>query len=412
MQNPFQIPAICLMTATSLFAYEPTSFVTSGKLVEPRTNVSSAVLKDGRLLIAGGRTLGRPMIEFEEGALKSLTRSDVEILNPLTGDSRPARNEMTVPRVGHTMVTLRDGKVLAIGGISATYIYGWPATLNRHNSAELFNPVTETWESVGSLNTLEGVGLKSILLKNGHVLVVGSEFAETYDPMTQRFTNVGSLIYKRDNATLNRLPNGDVLVTGASNGENVPAEIFRGFLQRFVTTGTPNILRTGAFTATTLKDGRVVIAGDTLSSLVEIYDPQTGEFTNLCYLRGIREGHTATLLADGRVALAGGLRYDYPSNGITHPEVHKIVRSSAEVEIVCPKTATSQFAAALKDARVNHGATLTKKGNLLVFGGNNTSYSYPGVLDDYENINTIESLIFKKNHPNSEVTEINNDSTR
>src|SRR6476619_3657008 len=64
-------------------------------------------------------------------------------------------------------------------------------------------------------------------------------------------------------------------------------------------------------TATTLKDGRVVIAGgrdasgQVLSS-VEIFDPVTNASTSFGSLMQARESHTASLLADGRVFIAGG----------------------------------------------------------------------------------------------------------
>lgn len=376
MRNPFQIPALCLMTATSLFAYAPTSFVTAGQLAESRANICSAVLKDGRVLMAGGQRLGTPI--YTEDGFQSITLSDAVILSPTSGQSRPAKNGMTTPRFGHTMVTLQDGKVLVLGGMFGNFGWGHSSMVEYHNSAELFDPLTETWEIVGSMNTLGGPGLESILLKNGQVLVVGSDSAEIYTPNTKSFTNVGNLIHKRDNAKLNLLPNGDVLITGASNQQNVPAEIFRVSNQQFDLTGTPRSLRRGAYTTTTLKDGRVLITGGTRARWSEIYNPATGEFQHLGLVQMYHESHTATLLADGRVALSGGLA----SGQVT-----------GKVEIIDPKTATSMLTQPMRNARIGHGAVLTPRGYLMVFGGHKTQYDANGDPSAYKHANAIEVLM-------------------
>jgi hypothetical protein len=71
-------------------------------------------------------------------------------------------------------------------------------------------------------------------------------------------------------------------------------------------------------TATTLRDGRVLIAGgyseadDTtqvrhILATAELFDPKTGTFAATGDMTGSRSGHSATLLSDGRVLIVGGL---------------------------------------------------------------------------------------------------------
>ena len=59
-------------------------------------------------------------------------------------------------------------------------------------------------------------------------------------------------------------------------------------------------------TATTLLDGRVLIAGGNPAGTAEIFDPVTEAFTAIGSLAYPRIGHSATLFADGSVLLAGG----------------------------------------------------------------------------------------------------------
>jgi hypothetical protein len=65
-------------------------------------------------------------------------------------------------------------------------------------------------------------------------------------------------------------------------------------------------------TATLLLDGEVLIAGgdigdgDGSSTLAEVYDPISGNFTPLPNMNTAREQNVSTLLPDGTVLLAGG----------------------------------------------------------------------------------------------------------
>src|SRR3954464_5104349 len=52
---------------------------------------------------------------------------------------------MTRKRYGHTLVTLADGRVLAVGGIDgSSYVTA---------SAEIFDPVTGAWAEAASMST-------------------------------------------------------------------------------------------------------------------------------------------------------------------------------------------------------------------------------------------------------------------
>src|SRR5262249_25207226 len=88
---------------------------------------------------------------------------------------------LNISRDGHTATLLTDGKVLVVGGTNGN------SSSNFLNSAELYDPVTGTWSTTGSLNTPRYLHTAT-LLANGKVLVVGGDIdggsAELYDPTT------------------------------------------------------------------------------------------------------------------------------------------------------------------------------------------------------------------------------------
>ncbi len=70
-----------------------------------------------------------------------------------------------------------------------------------------------------------------------------------------------------------------------------------------------NVARCG-HAESVLPNGKVLVAGgatplDPLRN-AELYDPSTGNWTNVEYMHDIRCDHTATLLLNGYVLMAGG----------------------------------------------------------------------------------------------------------
>src|SRR5438067_869841 len=92
---------------------------------------------------------------------------------------------MTLARMDHAATLLDNGEVLVAGGLSVdssgNYLFG--------SSAEIYDPVTNTWSSAGSMATAR-VGQTATLLANGQVLVTGGTIGrltqtssgELYDP--------------------------------------------------------------------------------------------------------------------------------------------------------------------------------------------------------------------------------------
>lgn len=115
-----------------------------------------------------------------------------------------------------------------------------------------------------------------------------------------------------------------------------------------------------AHTATTLRDGRVLVAGGFTEEAhaalsAEAYDPVTERFTLLPELRTLRHSHTATVLRDGRVLLVGG----YGAGG----------RPILAAELFDPVTNTFTPTGTLGAARAVHTAVALDDWTVLVAGG-------------------------------------------
>ena len=101
---------------------------------------------------------------------------------------------MNIARIYHSATLLPNGKVLVVGG---TYGAGLAA------AAELYDPVSNTWSSAGSLATARFHHTATVLA-NGKVLITAGAqgtptlaSAELYDPLNNTWTSTGNLTTAR-----------------------------------------------------------------------------------------------------------------------------------------------------------------------------------------------------------------------
>ncbi|HEX5734721.1 MAG TPA: galactose oxidase-like domain-containing protein [Blastocatellia bacterium] len=129
---------------------------------------SSVMYDDGRVLIAGG---GTPTKSAEVINLnKSSVISPTITPNPPTPTWDLLQDEMENARRQMNLTILADGKVLATGGTSSG---GFSTVFGSVFSAELWDPDTETWSTMASMQTRRLYHSTAVLLPDGRVLSAG-----------------------------------------------------------------------------------------------------------------------------------------------------------------------------------------------------------------------------------------------
>ncbi len=273
--------------------YDPNSgaFRPTGSMSTAREGHTATLLRDGRVLIAGGSSNG------------ITTTSSAEVYNPRTG-SFTAISPMNVPREAHTATLLKNGKVLIAGGGRG----GMPGGYIVYANAEIFDPASNTFSMLNAQMVNDRVGQAAALLDDGRVLLAGGKSgkvlspfgggnlfslaplntAEVFDPETSSFRAVGRMQATHYLGAATRLENGMVLVTGGWNsygtiiGGQRFADLFDTERNIFSGGADLNVPRLNQ-TATLMPDGDVMVAGGingdgNVTATVEFYAPHHGQF--------------------------------------------------------------------------------------------------------------------------------------
>ena len=285
----------------------------------------------------------------------------------------------------HTATLLNDGTVLVVGGANKA---SDPQCIGGIVSAELYDANAAGSTLTGSL-TAPRYAHTATLLKNGNVLVVGGfgntsdcrgvgaqaqNTTELYDPGKNAFSMTGNMSFPRGGHTATPLMDGRVLVAGGGDQGvggtgSATAELYDPDTGAFTQTGSMTVARF-RHTATLLPDGRVLIVGgvpadsSVPTSTAELYDPATGAFTATGGVTTAREQHTATLLNNGKVLITGG---QSPVTGSSSLQL------TATAEIYDPSSGSFAPTGSMTEARNSHTATLLTDGTVLITGGGNNS---------------------------------------
>jgi hypothetical protein len=118
---------------------------------------------------------------------------------------------------GFTMTTLQNNRILIVGGLTQDSIGGPFKILNN---CEIYNPLTEKWTTVSSMN-LGRYNHSATLLNDGRVLVAGGETnnfttsqCEIYNPNTNTWEFTGNMLEERSYHTALLLSHDKVFVCG------------------------------------------------------------------------------------------------------------------------------------------------------------------------------------------------------
>lgn len=291
-----------------------------GNMINARFGHTATLLKDGRVLVAGGHEKTGNILD------------NAELYDPKTQQFSET-GAMATKRVGHTATLLPDGKVLITGGSTEEFFVGALA------SAELFDPTTGTFTSASPMN-FRRLAHRATLLKSGKVLITGGQgnewanldSSEIYDPDKNTFTPAASMNEKRADHTATLLADGRVLVTGGAEGRSHPvnvsasAETYDPASNSFTRAGSMSVVRY-KHSAELMPDGKVIVIGGSNAMMwngqyasAEFFDPATGKFTSTGKLNTARYKirDAVVLLHNGKILVAGGGRaeiYD-PTTGL------------------------------------------------------------------------------------------------
>ncbi len=288
---------------------QTSTFHATGSLSVARAHATSAVLRDGRVLVAGGQdTSGAPL-------------ASVEVYNPATA-TWSQTGALPLPVTQATATLLPDGSVLVAGGLT-----GGAGSLVPTNTSETYNLATGTWSFTRSplLNASYAGG--AAMLLSGRVLYAGgltstsstvaaSSTAQLFDPGTGSWAQTGSLPLGVANFQMSVLPDGNVLVAGGDTAVlgnvTAAAEIYQPLIGAW-TTISPMPIGVASAAGAQLPSGGVLVAGGKTSptgqatNISQLFNPGTKSWSVPDLMPVASYGATATFLPGGKVLFAGGL---------------------------------------------------------------------------------------------------------
>lgn len=307
------LPFLCFRAPGNSASFGAGSVSETAHMQIARASHSSTLLPDGKVLIAGG---------FGGSGTESNPYRSTEIYDPRTGSFQPA-GDMTIGRSSHTATLLKNGKLLIAGGWTGRYNVRRSAELYDPTTRVFTLTGDMVIERAGNVAALLPDG--TVLVAGGEDRSEEAlASAEIYDPATGKFTRTGDMTEPRGAATATALRNGKVLIVGGGSGhypsQNVyrSAELYDPATRKFTSTGPMSVAR-HKHAAVLLASGKVLVVGGSDNrdwhgeySSAEIYDPATGEFsaTGTMSTSRFKLPSAAALLGNGTVLVAGGGSFD------------------------------------------------------------------------------------------------------
>ena len=338
---------------------------TTGRLQQGRRNHTSTLLATGGVLVAGGFIQGTTVTDR------------AETFAPGTQTFTSLTPRMKHPRASHTATRLTDGRVLLAGG----YYEINPGTINVTPTAEVYDPVANTFTEVGAMGTPRA-DHAALRLPDGRVLITGgSELqgsfladhasVEVFDPSTSQFSPWPvPMNHTRATHAMLDLFDGRWLLVGGSDTDLRP-ETFStttGLFTLFAG-ANPDRARFGVAAATFPSGNASVVGGEALGEVL-FFDQATTSLINTgSGTSNPRSYGTATAIGPGRILVAGGIDF---SNG-------SFILATCDLVVEGGVVGSETYATAVRfpTGMANHTATVLGDGRILYCGGLNPTGGQP-----------------------------------
>lgn len=289
---------------------------------------------------------------------------------------------MSSPRWAFTAMELLDGRVFAIDQEACNAMSPFGGPPHSPGPTDILDPATGTWTAAAALNATR-TGFVALRLPNSHVLVTGGNngwygaYSSTrlFDPATRGWAATGLLNTARLSLVGTLLADGRALVAGGAYAEGYrdEADFLSGRASQEHPVRTAELYdpNTGRWTETgslvreivggdayPLPDGRVLAIGTAWSTEqgdAQVYEPVQGRWTVAGRLARL-PGSVSVVLADGSILVIGGA-------GFTD---HRPVATVRRFE---PDTGVTREVAPLPAPRTGSVAVRLADGRVLVAGG-------------------------------------------
>ena len=232
-------PGLAYLSSAELYNPASGTWTSTGSMTAPRAGATATLLGVGKVLVAGGT----------DGGDVSSFLTSAELYNPASG-TWTSTGSMTTPRASANASLLKNGKVLVAGGDNGgSPSNSGPTFLS---SAELYNPASGTWSSTGAMTTPRSQAAATVLQDGAVLEAGGESAdsndavvasAEVYDPASGTWSSAGTMTTPRAGATANLLRDGEVLVAGGNSNTGFlsSAELFHGQAQSAYPCGSPKL---------------------------------------------------------------------------------------------------------------------------------------------------------------------------
>jgi hypothetical protein len=147
----------------------------TGTLNTARQRHTATLLHDGRVLVAGGG------LRVQSGTTTELVYSTCELYNPATG-AWTSTGSMASPRMDHTATLLRDGRVLVAGGVSAWFSSNYLASAEIYDPTTETWSSAGNMSQPRSLHSATPLGDGKVLIAGGTSATGSLAGVEIYAP--------------------------------------------------------------------------------------------------------------------------------------------------------------------------------------------------------------------------------------